>query len=77
MYVHSVAMCMLSINVCVPQAEVVYTARVVLSGSVHDMGVEGRRSLTGPGGVCFTLHETGATEANPETSPMLKFLYSL
>ena len=58
------------------QAEIVYIARVQLTGSVHDVGVEGKRSLTGPGGVCFTLHETGATEANPETSPMLKFLYS-
>lgn len=55
----------------------VYIVRVKLTGSVHDVGVDGRKSLTGPGGVTFTLHETGAIEANPETSPMLKFLYSM
>ena len=54
-----------------------YTARVQLTGASHDVGVEGKRGLTGPGGLCFTLHETGATQSNPECSPLVKFLYSL
>ena len=54
-----------------------YTARVELKGTVHDVGVEGKRTLTGPGGLCFTLHETGTTESNPECGPLVKFLYSL
>ena len=62
---------------CWFQTEVIYTARIILNGSVHDIGVEGKRTLTGPGGVCFTLHETGAAESNQECSPLLKFLYSL
>ena len=61
----------------VPKAEVVYTARVELKGTVHDVGVEGKRTLTGPGGLCFTLHETGTTESNPECGPLVKFLYTL
>lgn len=55
----------------------VYTARVQLTGVIHDIGVEGKTSLTGPGGVSFTLHEAGSTEANPERGPLVKFLYSL
>ena len=55
----------------------VYTARVQLTGSVYDLGVEGKTNLTGPGGLSFTLHETGAAESNPECGPLVKFLYSL
>ena len=58
------------------QPEVVYTVHVELSGSVFDIGVDGKTTLTGPGGVTFTLHQTGLAESNPETGPIVKFLYS-
>ena len=47
-----------------------------LSGQVYDIGVNGKTSLTGPGGVTFTLHQTGLAESNPESGPIVKFLYS-
>lgn len=58
------------------QPEVVYTVHVELTGSVFDIGVDGKTTLTGPGGVTFTLHQTGLAESNPETGPIVKFLYS-
>lgn len=58
------------------QPEIVYTLHVELTGSVFDVGVDGKTTLTGPGGVTFTLHQTGAAESNPETGPIVKFLYS-
>ena len=58
------------------QAEAVYTAHVELTGEVYDIGVDGKTSLTGPGGVTFTLHHTGLSESNPESGPLVKFLYS-
>lgn len=58
------------------QAELVYTAQVKLTGQVYDVGVDGKTTLTGPGGVTFTLHATGEAESNPETGPLVKFLYS-
>ena len=53
-----------------------YTAHVELIGEVYDIGVDGKTSLTGPGGVTFTLHHTGLSESNPESGPLVKFLYS-
>ena len=47
-----------------------------LTGSVFDIGVDGKTTLTGPGGVTFTLHQTGLAESNPEAGPIVKFLYS-
>ena len=54
----------------------VYTARTELSGSLFDIGVEGKTSLAGPGGAVFTLHHTGLAESNPECGPVARFLYS-
>ena len=53
-----------------------YTARVELQGDSFNVGVEGKVSLSGPGGVVFTLHHTGTEESNPETGPIANFLYS-
>ena len=53
-----------------------YTVHVELTGSVFDIGVDGKTTLTGPGGVAFTLHDSGAVESNPETGPIVKFMYS-
>ena len=53
-----------------------YTARVDLTGTVFDVGVDGKTSLSGPGGVAFTLHQTGLPESSPESGPLVKFLYS-
>ena len=47
-----------------------------MTGSVHDIGVDGKMTLTGPGGLSFSLHETGAAESNPASGPLVKFLYS-
>lgn len=58
------------------QAEAVYTIHVELTGSVFDIGVDGKTTLTGPGGVTFTLHDGGPAESNPETGPIVKFMYS-
>ena len=58
------------------QPEVVYTVSIELTGSVFDIGVEGKMSLSGPGGVTFTLHQTGLSESSPEMGPIAKFLYS-
>ena len=47
-----------------------------LTGSVFDIGVDGKTTLTGPGAVTFTLHQAGLADSNPETGPIVKFLYS-
>ena len=54
----------------------VYTACVELTGTVYDIGAEGKTSVAGPGGVVFTLHQTGFAESSPESGPIAKFLYS-
>ena len=53
-----------------------YTAHLELTGESFDIGVEGKTTLTGPGGVTFTLHQTGLAESNPESGPIVKFLYA-
>ena len=53
-----------------------YTVHLELKGQAYDIGVEGKTALTGPGGVTFTLHHTGLPESNPESGPIVKFLYS-
>ena len=58
------------------QPEVVYAVSMELTGSVFDIGVEGKMSVSGPGGVTFTLHQTGLSESSPEKGPIAKFLYS-
>ena len=59
-----------------PQAELVYTAHVELVGQVFDIGVDGKTSLTGPGGVTFTLHAAVDPVSDPQSGPLVKFLYS-
>lgn len=54
-----------------------YTAHVELTGSVYDIGVEGGMAVSGPGGVTFTLHQTGFAESSPESGPLAKFLFTL
>lgn len=58
------------------QPEVVYSVHLELTGSVYDIGVEGKTSLTGPGGVTFSLPETGLVESDPHSGPVAKFLYA-
>ena len=58
------------------QPEVVYTAHLELQGDSYNVGVEGTLSVSGPGDVEFTLHHTGTEESNPETGPILNFIYS-
>ena len=58
------------------QAEIVYTAQVDLTGTIFDIGVDGKTSLSGPGGVTFTLHQTGLAKSSPESGPLVKFLYA-
>lgn len=58
------------------QPEVVYSVHLELTGSVYDIGVEGKTSLTGPGGVTFSLPETGLIESDPHSGPVAKFLYA-
>ena len=58
------------------QAELVYTAHVELVGQGFDIGVDGKTSLTGPGGVTFTLHAAVDPVSDPQSGPLVKFLYS-
>ena len=65
------------IKLCyLPQVELVYTAHVELVGQVFDIGVDGKTNLTGPGGVTFTLHAAVDSESDPQSGPLVKFLYS-
>lgn len=59
------------------ESEVIYTVRVDLKGpSSYTIGTDGEMNISGPGGVVFSLHSTGLPESNPETGPLVKFLYS-
>ena len=69
------------VNVAFPdplalEQDQIYTARVNLEGSSYNIGVDGALSITGPGGVTFTLHTGISDQADPNAGPLAKFLYS-